>query len=88
MAPIGAVFGGALAGWSIDGFGRKPTLILTGVPNFIGYTALGVSWYIKKKIYFDVVLLLGRFLTGFGIGWSMFSAPVSDNHVYKCDDKM
>ena len=78
MSPIGATFGGLIAGWSADGLGRKPSLLLTAVPSTMGWSAIGATWFIKDKLAFDVIILIGRFLTGFGIGWSMFCAPVRE----------
>ena len=78
MSPIGAVLGGLIAGWSADGLGRKPSLLLTAVPSTIGWSAIGATYFIENKLAFDAVILIGRFLTGFGIGWSMFCAPVRE----------
>jgi facilitated trehalose transporter len=76
MAPIGGLVGGAVAGWFADNLGRKITLILTVIPNIIGWTLIGVSWWIYNVAAFGAVILLGRFISGFGIGWPMFIAPV------------
>ena len=76
MSPIGAMLGGLIAGWSADNLGCKPSLLLTAIPSFIGWMAVGATWFIENKLAFDIIILAGRLLTGFGIGWSMFCAPV------------
>ena len=40
---------------------------------------LGVSWFCYNAIGFKILVLTGRFLSGFGMGWAMLCAPVSDN---------
>ena len=82
IAPFGALFGGAVAGWSADRLGRKPTLFLTVIPNFIGWSLLGVSWFCYNPIGFKILVLTGRFLSGFGMGWAMLCAPVSNDKLY------
>jgi MFS family permease len=64
MAPIGGLVGGAVAGWFADNLGRKITLILTVIPNIIGWTLIGVSWWIYNVAAFGAVILLGRFISG------------------------
>lgn len=80
MAPLGALVGGGIAGWLVDRFGRKSTLILTGLPNFVGWFLLGVSYFITFRPVFVMMLLVGRFFSGVGMGWAMLSAPVSNEY--------
>lgn len=78
MAPIGAVVGAAAAGFLSDIFGRKLTLILTGLPHLIGWLCLAGSYDLRNiNSIFVLFLLLGRFFTGLGMGWAMLIAPVS-----------
>lgn len=81
MAPIGAIFGAAIAGFLSDVFGRKLTLILTGLPHVIGWLFLAGSHDLQSmRPVFILFLLTGRFLSGLGMGWAMLIAPVSLFH--------
>ena len=57
--------------------GRRPTLIITLLPYLLGWTLIGVSWFIKNVLAFKVVIMAGRFISGFGLGWAMLIGPVS-----------
>ena len=76
IAPVGSLFGGTLAGFSADKLGRKPTVVLTAVSYLVGWTLLGVSWYINNATAFKVVIMAGRFISGFGLGWALLAGPV------------
>ena len=71
--------GGVLAGWTLDAIGRKSTLVLAAVWNLIGWTAFILAganiW--RDPTGFKLLLLVGRFVTGCGLGCSMVVAPVS-----------
>lgn len=77
LAPLGALFGGAGAGWTADLLGRKPTLLLSAVPNLIGWLLLALANYCTTPTLFKFLLLAGRFVTGVATGWSLLCAPVS-----------
>ena len=77
MAPIGAIVGGPIAGWIADHFGRKVALMLVGIPYLSGYLMIVYAHMLNSATAFKVVLLLGRFLTGIGLGWSCLAGPVS-----------
>ena len=76
IAPIGSLFGGILAGFSADKLGRKRTVVLNAVSYLLGWTLLGVSWYIENATAFKVVIMAGRFISGFGLGWALLAGPV------------
>lgn len=76
MAPVGAIFGGFLPGWMSDLYGRKMTVLLGGVPFLGGYIMITVAHLFASAVTFKIILLLGRFLTGVGIGWSSLVTPV------------
>ena len=77
MAPIGAIFGGPIAGWIADHLGRKAALMLVGIPYLFGYLMIVYAHMLSSGTAFKVILLLGRFLTGVGLGWSCLTGPVS-----------
>ena len=77
MAPIGAIVGGPIAGWIADHFGRKAALMLVGIPYLSGYLMIVYAHMLNSATAFKVVLQLGRFLTGIGLGWSCLAGPVS-----------
>ncbi len=68
-----------MAGWSSETLGRHPTLLLSCLPNIIGWLLLSCGNYIVTPNIFKSVVLTGRFFTGFAMGWSMLSAPVSQS---------
>ena len=74
---LGAALGAPCA-WPItEWFGRKPALMLGGVPGVIGWLMITCGHYVPSQSGFLVVLLLGRILTGFQAGWSVFCVSVS-----------
>ena len=77
MAPLGAIFGGPIAGWISDAFGRKMTLLVVAIPYLSGYLMITFAHLSCSPITFKAVLLLGRFFTGIGVGWSCLASPVS-----------
>ena len=79
MAPI---VGGPIAGWIADYFGRKAPLMLVKLgspycPYLSGYLMIVYAHMLNSATAFKVVLLLGRFLIGVGVGWSCLAGPVS-----------
>ena len=77
LAPVGAIFGCPIAGWIADHLGRKAALMLVGVPYLTGYMLIVYAHMISNATAFKIVLLVGRFLTGVGLGWSCLAGPVS-----------
>ena len=77
FAPLGAVFGGGIAGWAADGLGRKPALVMSFIPNLIGWLMLAVAQFWDSSTGFKCLVLIGRFFTGFAMGWAMLCSPVS-----------
>ena len=82
MVPVGAIFGGPIAGWIADHFGRKAAIMLVGIPYLSGYLMIVYAHMLNSAIAFKVVLLLGRFLAGVGLGWSFVTGPVSILYYY------
>ena len=77
MAPIGAIVGGPIAGWIAAYFGHKAALMLVGIPYLSDYLMIIYAHTLNSATAFKVVLLLGRFLTGVGVGWSCLAGLVS-----------
>ena len=71
------MLGGAVAGWAIDAVGRKSALMFSAVLNLIGWLLLAGADSWRDPTGFKSLLLIGRFFTGAGLGWSMLCAPVS-----------
>ena len=74
---VGALFGAPIA-WPIsDQLGRKPALILMGIPALIGWLMITYAYLMPTQAGFLTMLLLGRIFTGVTIGWSSFCVSVS-----------
>ncbi|OTF80047.1 hypothetical protein BLA29_005003, partial [Euroglyphus maynei] len=65
---IGAMFGGLLCGLFIDLLGRRKTLMSLGLPYGIGWLCIGFA-----RTTF--VVLVGRIITGLGIGIAIATVP-------------
>ena len=46
MAPVGAIFGGPIAGWIADFLGRKVALLLVAIPYLSGYMMITYAHFI------------------------------------------
>jgi len=66
---IGALLGALCSGFLTDSFGRKKTLFATVFLFFIGTLSLTFSSNVDE-------LLIGRFLSGFGIGLASVAVPL------------
>ena len=77
------MFGGLMAGPVADRWGRKNALVLCGIPFFVGYLVLSYAHYLPTATSFKTVALVGRFLTGVGMGWAAVASSVSVNNCNK-----
>lgn len=70
---------GGLVAWPVsDLLGRQAALMLSGVPFLTGWVFLANAVQVTgSRAGFLSLLLGGRFLTGVGTGWSVFSVSVS-----------
>ena len=59
MAPLGAIFGGPIAGWIADALDRKMALLLVIIPYLGGYLMITYAHYGSTAIGFRVVLFFG-----------------------------
>ena len=77
LMPIGALFGGPIGGLMADKTGRKSVLAASGIPNFFGWMVIVMSYYSRSASTFKLLILIGRFLTGFASGCLTSAVPVS-----------
>lgn len=75
--PIGALFGSPIGGLMADKTGRKSVLAASGIPNFLGWLVIVLSYYSRSAWTFKLLILIGRFLTGFASGCLTSAVPVS-----------
>ena len=70
---------GSLIGWPVsDLLGRKPSLMLSGLPALIGWLMIALAHVIPSNVQgFYGVLLSGRIMTGVYLGWSVVGVSVS-----------
>ena len=75
---IGGILGGPPAGWVADRWGRKVSVAMNGVMYTMGYALIALAKTpTLSPLGFKSFLMLGRFVTGIGSGWSFVSTPVS-----------
>jgi SP family galactose:H+ symporter-like MFS transporter len=77
---IGALLGAFCSGFLADSFGRKKTLFATALLFFIG------TFCLTTAVNFDE-LLLGRFLSGFGIGLASVAVPLYIAEMAPCESR-
>ena len=65
LITVGALFGGPLAGWSIEKYGRRATMRFTAIPFLLGWLL------IRLEDFF-----VGRFLCGLASGSVTVCAPI------------
>ena len=75
---MGAIFSGIVGGWIADRWGRKCSLMFTGVPYMTGYLILSYAHYSTNATVFKILLFGGRFMTGVAMGSSSVVVAVSD----------
>jgi hypothetical protein len=52
-------------------------MMFCGVPYLLGYLLLSYAHFVPTPAAFKALLLAGRLLAGFGMGWASAVAPVS-----------
>ena len=61
---VGGIFGGPIAGYVADRWGRKFSLVLNSVPYLVGYFIILSACLATNGIVFKTALIVGRFM-----GW-------------------
>ncbi len=51
--------------------------MLSGLPSVIGWVIIANAHLVQQHTGFVALLLIGRFLTGVAVGWSIFAISVS-----------
>ena len=74
---MGAIFSGVFGGCIADYWGRKCSLMFSGVPIVTGYLLISYAHYSSSTYDFVLVLYIGRLLTGIGMGSSSGIVSVS-----------
>ena len=77
ISPIAAIVGGLLSAPLTAISGLVSGMILTAGVYLSGWTMVGSTYFITSPFAFRGLLLTGRALTGFAMGFSAASAPVS-----------
>ena len=75
--PAGAIFGGLFAWPVADFLGRQAALIIGGIPGLIGWLMISLSILFTSKVGFFSMVFVGRGLSGFSTGWSIYCVSVS-----------
>ena len=66
---IGAIVGGPAAGFMVERYGRKTTILVSALPYVLG-------WLLVAATVNPYVLYIGRMLTGVGAGMSSLCVPL------------
>ena len=76
LSPVGALVGTLIAGWMVDRFGRKLSLMMCSITYTIGWLLI-ILTVLTEEAIFRILIFTGRFIGGLGIGFASLSAPVS-----------
>ena len=76
---LGSIPGNILAGLTVDWIGRKASLLLAGVPLFLGWVLILIAWH-------PYVLYTSRFISGIGQGvvyvvCPMYIGEIADKNI-------
>ncbi len=77
IASVGAIICSPLALWMSNTWGRKASLVFNSGFYAIGYFIILCTCISTNGVVFKTFLLIGRFITGIGMGWSSVAVDVS-----------
>ena len=77
LSPVGALVGTLIAGWMVDRFGRKLSLMMCSITYTVGWLLI-ILTILTEEAIFRILIFTGRFIGGLGIGFASLSAPVSN----------
>ena len=77
--------GGQFGGFFADRFGRKFSMLFSGLPYLAGYIMISYAHFSASATAFKALLLIGRFVTGIGMGWASAVVSVSYTNNYVCN---
>jgi len=66
-----------MAGWMVDRFGRKLSLMTCSITCAIGWLLIVLTLLTEGSTSFRILLFSGRFVGGIGVGIASVCAPVS-----------
>ncbi|KAL0276888.1 UNVERIFIED_CONTAM: hypothetical protein PYX00_004356 [Menopon gallinae] len=69
LAPLAASLGPFAAGFLAERYGKKKTLIMSSLPAFVSWICLAVGTTVE-------MVYLGRFISGFTVGWIFTVLPM------------
>ena len=77
-----------MAGWMADHWGRKNALLSVGIPYALGYLLITLAQLVEDSDSFKALILVGRLVTGLGMGWSCGVSPVRPISMSHCERKV
>ena len=76
LFPVGGLVGTLIAGWMVDRFGRKLSLMAFSITCTIGWLLIILTLLTEGSL-FRLLIFAGRFIGGIGVGFASLCAPVS-----------
>ena len=77
LFPVGGLVGTLIAGWMVDQFGRKLSLMSFSLTCTIGWLLIILTLLTEESL-FRLLIFTGRFIGGIGVGFASLCGPVSN----------